>query len=188
MPKVPEATENVALGKSTTISTDDIILGKPEFATDGVKSQRDDQFIEVESGLQWFQIDLGEIHTIYAVAVWHSGCGLNVYYDVIMQVSEDPKFKQDVSLIYNNDFDDSSGFGKGEDYSVIEGNGSPVVAIPRNPVKGRYVRLYSNGSIRSKWNHMLEVEVYGHKVDEVGQHKDEEWKPLKLKKPVMWNE
>jgi hypothetical protein len=73
--------------------------------------------------------------------------------------------------VFNNDEDNSSGLGKGDNDAYIET--SEGLWVDSKGVKGRYVRLYSNGHIRqppsgkmykfndSKYNHYIEVEVYG---------------------------
>jgi hypothetical protein len=92
-----------------------------------------------------------------------------VYEDVVVQISNDPAFKKEVTTIFNNDHDNSSGLGKGKDDTYIESCEGRWI----NPkgVEGRYVRLYSNGHRRGNrsddsmtkvaMNHYIEVEVYG---------------------------
>ena len=77
---------------------------------------------------------------------------------VIAQISDDAEFKTSTT-VFNNDFDNSAGFGVGKDQAWMETNhGRPM---PVNAVKGRYVRFWSNGRNVDDTNHYIEVEVYG---------------------------
>ena len=82
-----------------------------------------------------------------------------MYRDVIVQVSDNKDFLKGVQTIFNNDHDNSSGLGVGKDKEYIE------VAEGRlfdpKGVKGRYVRLYSNGNTTNDLNHYVEIEVFG---------------------------
>ena len=64
-----------------------------------------------------------------------------------------------MQTVFNNDHDNSSGLGVGKDKEYIE------VAEGRlfdsKGVKGRYVRMYSNGNTTNDLNHYVEIEVYG---------------------------
>ena len=69
-------------------------------------------------------------------------------------------FKSGVKTIFNNDHDNSAKLGKGSNKAYVETNlGKLMVVNP--PVKGRYVRLYSNGNTSNDMNHYIEVEVFG---------------------------
>ena len=78
---------------------------------------------------------------------------------VIVQISDDPEFKKNVTTIFNNDADNTLGFGAGKDYAYIETNKGKL--IDAKGTKGRYLRLYSNGNTSNKLNHYIEVEVFG---------------------------
>jgi len=139
-------------------------VGDLSFVTDGKKDEAVDENVRLvlNNGLQWIQIDLGAQKEIYAVCIWHSfSPRIRVYHDVIVQVSDDPDFMDEVVTVFNNDHDNSAKLGTGKDFEYIETHeGRP---IPAHGVKGRYVRCYSNGNIRDKSNAYVEVEVYGRK-------------------------
>ena len=59
------------------------------------------------------QIDLEKAADISAVLVWHFHSQARVYFDVVVQVSDDPKFKKDVTTIFNNDDTNDVGLGEG---------------------------------------------------------------------------
>jgi hypothetical protein len=176
---VPEGTTFISRGAKVTSSDMEPIIGELAYVTDGDKDDRLD-FVELGPGLQWVQLDLGKSHALYAILVWHSYYPGDIYYgeysrerrmyeDVVVQISNDSAFKKDVTTVFNNDHDNSSGLGKGKDDTYIESCEGRWI----NPkgVKGRYVRLYSNGykcgnrsddsMTRVDMNHYIEVEVYG---------------------------
>jgi hypothetical protein len=91
--------------------------------------------------------------------LWHYHGEARVYKDVVVQVSDDRDFLTGVKTIYNNDKDNSLGQGIGKQLEFFETAEGRLV--PANGVKGRYVRLYSNGNTSDELNHYTEVEVYG---------------------------
>jgi hypothetical protein len=76
-----------------------------------------------------------------------------------VQVADDADFTQNVRALYNNDYDNSAGLGVGNDKEYFENYEGRL--IDAKGAKGRYVRLYSNGSTYSALNRYTEVEVYG---------------------------
>lgn len=159
--KVPEGTELLSAGKTVTSSDDAPIIGELELVTDGDKNAGEGYYVEILDGTQWVQIDLEESSEIYAVWVWHYHSQKRAYHDVIIQISDDPEFKTGVTTIYNNDYDNSSGMGKGADSPYVETRYGLIA--DGMGTKGRYVRLYSNGNTSNEMNHYIEVEVYGKK-------------------------
>lgn len=155
----PKGATNLAKGKTVTSSDTNPRLGKLTFVTDGEKGYQNDYLLELGTGAQWVQIDLGQTSEIYAVLVWHFHAADRVYFDVVAQVSDDPEFTKGVTTIYNNDIDNSSGLGVGKDKEYIETYEGRL--IEAKGVKGRYVRLYSKGNTTDDTNHYTEVEVYG---------------------------
>ncbi len=158
---VPDGVVNLAKGKPVTSSDDFPMIGELPLITDGNKDGAEGCYVELMDGVQWVQIDLGAAKDIYAVAMWHFHSQERAYKDVIVQVSDDPKFASGVKTIYNNDHDNSAKIGKGDKKAYIETNYGKLVDVSKTPVKGRYVRLYSNGSTTNGSNHYIEVEVFG---------------------------
>jgi F5/8 type C domain len=150
---VPAGTENLAKGKKVTSSAGDPIIGTLDLITDGDKEGDEGSWVELDPGKQWVQIDLEKEADIYAVIVWHFHSQARVYFDVVVQISDDSKFEKDVTTI----FDDTVGTGK--DLAYVETYEGKL--IDAKGVKGRYVRLYSKGNTTSKMNHYIEVEVFG---------------------------
>lgn len=156
---VPAGTELLSKGKPVTSSDDAPMIGELAFITDGDKEAGEGYFVELLDGLQWVQIDLEKSAEISAVWTWHFHSQKRAYHDVIIQVSDDPAFKTGVTTIYNNDYDESAKMGKGKDRPYVETRFG--LLVDAKGAKGRYVRLYSNGSTSTEMNHYIEVEVYG---------------------------
>ncbi len=156
---VPPGTVNLAEAKEVTSSDDWPVIGELEYVTDGDRDGGDGYFVELGPELQWVQIDLDEEAEIYGILMWHYHAQPRVYFDVIVQISNDPEFKEGVITLFNNDFDNSAGMGKGEDPSFIESYEGRYVEAQGQ--KARYVRLYSAGNTSDTMNHYIEVEVYG---------------------------
>jgi hypothetical protein len=108
---------------------------------------------------QHITIDLEAEHDIYAVVIWHYHKQPQVYFDVVVQVADDQDFITNLRTLFNNDIDNSAGFGVGKDKHYVETNKGKL--IDAHSVKTRYVRLYSNGNNFNDLNHYIEVEVYG---------------------------
>ncbi|MEI6232178.1 MAG: hypothetical protein WCT04_03950 [Planctomycetota bacterium] len=156
---VPKGTTNVAAGKPVTSSDADPNLGKLSQITDGDKQGLDGSYVELNSGLQWVQIDLGAVHDLYAVVLWHYHGEARVYRDVIVQIAQDADFITNVKTIYNNDNDNSAGLGIGTDKEYVEMNEGKIIDAKGLP--GRYLRFYTQGSTSSELNHYTEIEIYG---------------------------
>jgi len=161
---VPEGTVNVALNKAVMSSCDNPTIGELKMITDGAmtcKRGAQVQFtdVELESGIQHITIDLdGEYH-VYAIRFWHCYPMNPVYFDIVVQISDDPNFTRNVKTLFNNDHDNSIGIGVGANKNYIELLSGKLVDA--HGAKARYVRLYSNGNYANDFNHYAEVEVYG---------------------------
>jgi hypothetical protein len=156
---VPAGTVNLALGKKVTASDSDPVVGTLDLVTDGDKEGDEGSWVELGPGKQWVQIDLAKESDISAVLVWHFHSQARVYFDVVVQVSDDPTFSKDVKTIFNADNANELGLGAGTDHPYIETYEGKL--IDAKGVKGRYVRLYSKGNTTNKLNHYIEVEVWG---------------------------
>jgi F5/8 type C domain len=156
---VPVGTRNLALNKKVTSSDNNPDVGSLDMIVDGDKDGNEGSWVELGPGKQWVQIDLAQRANIYAVIVWHFHSQPRVYRDVAVQVSDDPSFRSGVTTIFNSDFHNELGLGAGKDLNYIETYQGKL--INANGVKGRYVRLYSNGNTANKLNHYIEVEVWG---------------------------
>lgn len=159
--QVPDGVSNIAKGKQVISSDDFPMIGELTLVTDGNKDGAEGCYVEIMDGVQWVQIDLAKSSEIYAIAIWHFHSQERAYKDVVVQVSDDPSFKNDVKTVYNNDHDNSAKLGKGDQKAYIETNYGKLIDLSKTPVKGRYVRLYSNGSTTNGSNHYIEVEVFG---------------------------
>jgi hypothetical protein len=156
---VPAGTTNLAAGKKVTSSDNEPTIGTFDLVTDGDKAGDEGSWVELGPGKQWVQIDLEKSADISAVLIWHYHSQARVYLDVVVQVSDDPKFEKDVKTIFNADYQNELGLGAGKDLAYIESYEGKL--IDAKGVKGRYVRLYSKGNTTNKLNHYIEVEVFG---------------------------
>jgi len=157
---VPEGTRLLSRGKPVTSSDENPVIGSLDVITDGDKEAGEGYYVELLDGLQWVQIDLEQSAGIQAVWLWHYHMEiLRAYHDVIVQVSDDPQFKQGVTTVYNNDYDNSAGMGKGANRPYLDTRYGLLVDAKGTP--GRYIRLYSQGNTSSELNHYIEVEVFG---------------------------
>ncbi len=155
----PVGTTNVALNKPVSSSDEEPIIGKIEMLTDDDKEAADGSYVELGPFDQNITIDLEAAHNIYAVVVWHYHKQARVYYDVVVQVADDPDFITNVRTIFNNDIDNSIGQGVGKDMHYTETNEGKL--IDTKGVRARYVRLHSRGNTSNDLNHYIEVAVYG---------------------------
>ena len=155
----PAGVTNVALNKKVSSSDPSPSSGTLDLVTDGDKEATDTTYVELHRRTQWVQIDLDAEFTSYAIVVWHAHNAAQVYRDVFVQVANDADFVKEVKTLYNNDYDNSSGFGIGTDKEYFETYEGRL--IDGKGVKARYVRLYSRGSTSDSLNRYTEVEVHG---------------------------
>jgi len=162
-PRTKAGATNLALNKPVTSSVAEPILGELSWITDGNKEASGGSLVELEPFTQHITIDLEQTCEIYAIRVWHYYKQARVYLDVVAQVAcdGDAEFTTDVQTVFNNDDDNSSGLGVGTDGNYVETPEGKLIDLFNKDVKGRYVRLYSNGNNAYDENHYLEVEVYG---------------------------
>ncbi len=156
--QVPAGVVNVARGKPVTSSVAPY-SGELTQVTDGKREPFDEDVVEFKKGTQWVQIDLGNPTEIYAVVMWHDHRVLQAFHDVVVQVSDDPEFKNNVTTVFNNDADNSSKLGIGTDREYFELEFGKVISA--KGVKARYVRSSTKGSSLSAINCWQEIEVYG---------------------------
>jgi len=156
---VPKGAVNLAKDKKVTGSDNEPLLGDLSMLTDGEKGGEEGNFVEMDKGKQWIQIDLGASSNLYAIALWHFHSQKRAYKSVAVQLCDDPDFISGVQTIFNNDIDNVHGFGAGKDPAYVETNEGRI--IDAKGLKARYVRFYSNGSTSSDKNHYIEAEVFG---------------------------
>ncbi len=156
---VPQGTALLSKGKPVAASAKEPVLGGWKQVTDGDKRFENNSLVELDSGVQWVQVDLQEERAIQAVLIWHAHKEKRVYFDLVVQLASDADFKTGVTTIYNNDYDNSSGLGVGKDKEYIENNRGRLMKV--DGVKARFVRCYSNGNSANPMNNYVEVEVFG---------------------------
>ena len=156
----PVGVTNLALRKGVRASVPNPLFGTLSMVTDGQKEAAATNVVALPEGVQWVQIDLDRECRVYAVVIWHDGIyHLPVFRGVIVQASDDASFGQHVQTLFNNDFENTAGLGKGADkqyFEIYEGK-----LIDAKGVKARYLRFYSNGNNNSPLNGYIEIEVWG---------------------------
>jgi hypothetical protein len=161
---VPEGLENLALYKEVTAGVDEPNLGDLDQVTDGIKKSGDFDFVEMGEGAHWIRIDLAEVRTVYAIAIWHFYKNATIYNDVIVQVADDPDFTKNVRTLFNNDHDNSAKLGKGADGAFYTRWWGELVDARGPDGKGtraRYVRIHTSEGMEGEWVRFVEVDVYG---------------------------
>jgi len=162
----PAGTTNLAKGKPVKSSDEEPIIGEIDFITDGDKEAADGSYVELGPFVQHVTIDLEKKSELYAIVVWHYHKQPCVFFDVVVQLSNDPDFITDVKTVFNNDIDNSAGLGIGKDMHYVEtSEGKLIDLISQGSPKARYVRLYSNGNSQNDLNRYIEVDVYGKPVE-----------------------
>ena len=154
----PEGVINVALNKPVTSSEPNPIMGELTMIVDGDKEATEGSVVELGPFKQWVVIDLEQEREIYAIVVWHYHKTPSVYFDVVVQVASDPEFVN-VTTVFNNDDDNSLGLGAGSDKNYVETSEGKL--IDSKGVRGRYVRLWSQGNNQNDYSHYIEVQVFG---------------------------
>ena len=160
LPKVPAAAVNLAKGCNVTSSAREAAAGDFSYLTDGDKGGEEGFEVELPRGAHWVQVDLTKSAEISAIVLWHFHRERRVYFNIIVQISDDAAFKKDVTTVYNNDAEGELGLGKGKDYCYYESNEGRVMALSP-AIKGRYVRFYSKGNSAGPSNDYIETEVWG---------------------------
>jgi hypothetical protein len=155
----PAGTRNVALGGPVASTEREPVWGELAMITDGDKEATDGSYVDLGLFLQSVTIDLGDQYDVYAILFWHYHKQPRVYFDVVVQVADDPDFITNVRTLFNNDIDNSSGLGIGRDMHYVETHEGKL--IDAKGMQARYVRLYSNGNYSNDMNHYIEVEVFG---------------------------
>jgi hypothetical protein len=158
----PAGITNVAKGKKVSSSDDLPVIGEIEQVTDGDKKGADGSYVELGPGLQHVTVDLGAPHEVFAILFWHFHKTPRVYLDVVVQVADDAEFKKNVRTLFNNDHDNTSSLGAGQDMNYVETAEGRLVDAKGS--RARYVRLSSRGNSANELNHYVEVEVFGRAV------------------------
>ena len=158
----PVGTKNIAFEKPVASTDEEPIIGEIAMITDGDKEGMDGSFVELGPFEQHVTIDLGAKHEIYAIVMWHYHKQARVYFDVVVLAADDLDFIKNVKVLFNNDFDNSSGLGVGDDLHYVETAEGKL--IDAKGIQARYICLYSNGNNSNDLNHWIETEVYGRPV------------------------
>ena len=155
----PASTILLSRGKPVSSSDPAPLKGALAQVTDGSKDPQDPSQVVLHSGLQWIQINLGSPASIQVILLWRTYRGTLYYFDTVVQISNDPAFLHDVTTIFNNDIDNSSGLGQGTGKYYFERYDGRL--FDAKGTLGQYVRIYANGNCWGTTNHFTELEVFG---------------------------
>lgn len=156
---VPAGTSMVSVGKAVTASAIPLEGSSLAFLTDGDNSSDRGTVLVLPQGKQWVQIDLGQSMKVQKIHLWHAQSQrADAYLDLVIQVSEEAAFRENVVTLFNADFDGSLGLGKGSDPAYVETNHGRV--IEGGGVRARHVRLWSAGSYNNGFIRFAEAAVY----------------------------
>lgn len=161
---LPDGAELISAGKPVASSDDMPIIGDLSYITDGNKRAGEGYYVELMPGEQWVQIDLEGTHEIHGIWLWHYHRQERAYHAVVVQISDDENFESGVTTVFNNDYENSLGLGRGSDRPYMESRYGKPIRV--DGVNGRYVRLYSRGNTANEMNHYIEVQVYGMPVED----------------------
>lgn len=146
---------NVALNKPVTASTTDLFGGSLSVVTDGQSANSSGYAgIRTTAGPQHYQVDLGSAYALNRLRIVNDwGSSASVYRtnkDVIVLLSNDPTFTTGVTVVYNNDANNSAGLGAGSDPEFLEPPGGAGTWFDLGtPVNARYARVWGNGHVRA---------------------------------------
>lgn len=156
-PPVPN--DNLALGKGITSSAP---FTNTTRITDGLTQTDSFSDSYPHNGLQWVQLDLEKEYNVDNVNLWHYFGDTRQYKDVIVQLSTTDDFSSNVTTVFNNDQNNSASQGIGTDDEYTETSEGKELTF--DPVKARYIRLWSNGSNKNGSNHYVDVQIYGEEI------------------------
>ncbi|MFD2332980.1 discoidin domain-containing protein [Cohnella sp. GCM10020058] len=154
--------KNVALNVPESRITSSSAVGNKFRITNGLFDAfaNQDGPVSGPASPQWIQLDLGQKYRLDQVKVWHFVTFDRIYYDVIIQLSNDPTFPASATTtVFNNDADNTAGQGAGTDALYADNAAGKTVNFPLTAA--RYVRLWANGNQNNPSQHYVEVEVYG---------------------------
>ncbi len=166
---VPPGTKNIARFKPCSCSDERPVTGVLEQITDGLKKSSPFHFVELGPGPRWIQIDLEAVQTIYAVVIWHHYKNPVIYNDVIVRIAEELPFDTNATTLFNNDHDNSSGLGTGEDTAFYSRWWGEIVDARGPDMKGtpaRYIRVHTANGMEYEPPRFVEIAVYGTKRPE----------------------
>lgn len=138
--------ENVKISASTNLENAELLNDKDL-----------EKLVDLGTGAQYLQFDLGSAQDIDQIRIWHDYEMGKRYNDVVVQLSNDPEFKNGVTTVFNNDTDNSLGLGTGNDEVYAEPFAGKTIEF--DTVNAQYVRLWSNGNDEDETNSYAEVQI-----------------------------
>lgn len=160
LPAIMVPKDAVNLAKDALITSDVVPeIGTLDQIVDEKNEAKPEFVVEFPEGPHYIELDLGRVCALYALAFWHFHAEPRIYFDIVVEGSNDPDFFGDTIALFNNDHDNSLGHGVGKDFEYVESSFGRVVQLTGQ--EARYVRLYSRGSTSGDKNHYVEVMLFG---------------------------
>ena len=99
-------------------------LGQDERLFDGVIDSASPNYVSVGDHRRFIVIDLGDTYMVDGLNVWRYYRDVRQYHDVVYQLSTVSNFNSDVTTVFNNDANNSTGQGTGSDPEYRERSGA----------------------------------------------------------------
>lgn len=164
-PAPPGVERHLSIGKPVTYSA--IRSGEstgfpPSYLTDGDTTLAHLVAVGNANQLVSATINLGQVNTVTKLKMWHYYADGRKYHDVIVQLSTTADFSSGVTTVFNNDTDNSAGFGVGSDAEYAETAAGKEIILSA-PIFAQYARFYIAGNTINGFNHYVELQVFGYK-------------------------
>jgi hypothetical protein len=160
------------------------VQGSLEQITDGEKSFEPEQIVELGWSVRWVQIDLEQPSELFAIAMWHDySLPPNIYRGMIVQAADDSNFTTNVRTLFNNDYENLNGLGKGADLEYAETFQGKL--IDAHGIKARFLRFYCHGCHDGQRSNYTEIEAWGLPAsDKANTSPPRQLAPLPLRLPI----
>ncbi len=156
--------QNLALGKPVTYSAirSGESTGTPvSYLTDGDTSLTHLVAVGNASQLVSVTVNLPQVSTITRLKMWHYWGDGRTYRDVIVQLSTTANFSSGVTTVFNNDTNNSAGFGIGANAEYPETSAGKEIVLG-TPVIAQYARFFIAANSVNAFNHYVELQVFGY--------------------------
>ncbi|MDB6113060.1 MAG: autotransporter-associated beta strand repeat protein [Lacunisphaera sp.] len=163
-PPLPNVEQNLSQGKAVAynaIRSGESTGTPPSYLTDGDTSLTHLVAVGNANQLVSATITLSQLSTITRLKMWHYWNDARRYHDVIVQLSTTADFSSGVTTVFNNDTNNSAGFGVGQDAEYPETSAGRQIILS-SPIVARYARFFIAGNSVNAFNHYVELQVFGY--------------------------
>lgn len=159
---------NIALGRPVRSLCGAPIIGSLDMITDGDFRPYCTNVVEIGPEHTWIEIDLGAEHVIHGLHIFRHSLRLtDAYRATVIEIDSTPmpdgatvrEGRRTGTILHNSDDLNALGFGRGRHLAYRETHHGRFFRV--NGVRGRYVRIHSNGDNNDPLTRYHEVKVYG---------------------------